>query len=188
MNGRMKQLASTLLATATLLAGNSALAGSHWQHRERAAFTDRARVISVEPVYRRVEVPVDTRECHEAVIESRREVGTTPGMGTLVGTIIGGVVGSQLGQGNGRRVATAAGTVIGAAVGHDMERREGGSRTVVEPRMERRCTVRTRYDEVEELEGYRVTLRYKGHVMTRMMDHDPGRFVRVRVVVMPVED
>ncbi len=177
------------LMTTGLLATGPAMADSGWKHHERVAFTDRARVVSVEPVYRRVKIPKETRECHEEVIESSYEVRGGPGMGTLVGTIIGGVIGSQLGQGNGRRVATAAGTVIGAAVGHDMESRTRGSRVVeAAPRVERRCTRRVRYEEVEELEGYRVTMRYRGRILTRMMDHDPGRFVRVRVLVTPVED
>ena len=86
-------------------------------------------------------------------------------------------------------MATAAGTVIGAAVGHDMERKARGTRVVeTAPRVERRGTRRVRYEEVEELEGYRVTMRYRGRILTRMMDHDPGRFVRVRVQVTPVGD
>ena len=46
----------------------------------------------------------------------------------------------------------------------------------------------TVYETTEEmeLEGYDVTYRYAGQTHTARMDHDPGRYLQVRVRVTPV--
>ena len=46
----------------------------------------------------------------------------------------------------------------------------------------------TVYETVEsqELDGYDVTYRYAGQTHTARLDHDPGRYLKVRVRVTPV--
>lgn len=43
------------------------------------------------------------------------------GTGTMVGGLIGGLIANQIGNGNGRLVATAAGAGTGAYLGHEAE-------------------------------------------------------------------
>ena len=52
-------------------------------------------------------------------------VATAPptGAGAVVGGVLGAAVGNQIGDGNGRKVATVLGAVGGAKVGHEVEKR-----------------------------------------------------------------
>jgi uncharacterized protein YcfJ len=156
------------------LASAPALAGPHHQ-----GFRDKARVIDVVPIMERVEVPVEREACWQEEVETTRHANA----GLVLGGIIGGVIGHQVGRGDSRRVATAAGSIIGAAVGHDADQRAGDTR--YETR--HHCRVRTDYVEEERLLGYRVTYRYRGETFTTEMDHEPGRFIPVRVRVTPVD-
>ena len=45
------------------------------------------------------------------------------GAGAVVGGVLGAAVGNQIGDGNGRKVATVLGAVGGAKVGHEVEKR-----------------------------------------------------------------
>jgi outer membrane lipoprotein SlyB len=59
------------------------------------------------------------------VIESIREVetkGEGTGLGAVGGAVVGGVLGNQVGDGSGRRIATAAGAIGGAVAGHQIEK------------------------------------------------------------------
>ena len=154
------------------------------------SFTDKAKVIDVEPIVKMVRRTTPQRECwDEEVYHSgnRRDDGVSAGEGTIAGTIIGGVIGSQVGKGDGNKAATIAGAVIGAAVGHDMAK--GGDGEYSEPysSTETRCETRHDVSEHERITGYRVTYRYKGHEFTKRMASDPGKLVDVRVRVMPIE-
>jgi len=142
-------------------------------------FRDRARVVDVTPIMERVEVPVDREECWQEDVRTT----THDDGGLVLGGIIGGVIGHQVGHGRDRAVATVAGSVIGAAIGHDADR--GSSTTRVET--QNHCRVRTEYEEREQLRAYRVTYRYHGQTYTTEMDHEPGRFIPVRVDVTPVD-
>lgn len=147
---------------------------------------ERARVVDVQPIREVVRYPVSRRQCWTDEVEERH-VRHEIGGRTLIGAIIGGVVGNQLarpGDRGTRHVATAAGAIIGGAVGNDME---PGYREQPRWRERRHCRVSDDYREEEHLVGYRVTYRYHGRLYTSDMDHDPGRFVQVRVDVSPAE-
>lgn len=147
----------------------------------RYGFRDKARVVDVTPLYETVEVPTERHECWTEEVQGAR---SGSGAGMVVGSIIGGVIGNQIGRGDGRKVATVAGAVVGAAVGADADRqarREPYSET------ERHCRVRTDYVPEERLRAYQVTYRYHGETFVTEMDHDPGKFVTVRVDVSLVE-
>lgn len=161
------------LASAPLYAG---------EHNRHGSFKDKARVVDVTPIYERVEVPTERRECWTEEVHGTRS--TSSGAGMVVGSILGGVIGHQVGRGDGRKVATVAGAVIGAAVGADADRnarREPYSDT------EHHCQVRTDYVREEHLRAYRVTYRYQGETFVTEMDRDPGKFVPVRVQVSLVD-
>lgn len=157
------------LASAPLYAG---------EYNRHGGFKDQARVVAVTPIYERVEVPTERRECWTEEVRGSRQ--RSSGAGMVVGGIIGGVIGNQLGRGDGRKLATVAGTVIGAAVGADAGRnaaRQPYSDT------EHHCQVRTDYVMEERLRAYQVTYNYHGATFVTEMDRHPGKFVPVRVQV-----
>lgn len=157
------------------LAATPLYAGPH----HYKGFHDKAKVVEVDPIYEIVEVPVERESCWTEDVETTEHSSA----GTVVGGILGGVIGHQVGHGDRRKIATVAGTVIGAAIGHESDIRNG--HTTYETH--ERCAVRREYAEEERINGYRVTYRYRGQHYTTVMDHEPGRFIPVRVDVTPVE-
>lgn len=169
-----------VLATLTVaLVATPLYAGHGHGHKRYRADEDviitRARVVDVKPIIEVVEIPTERRECWTEEVEHRG--GRSSGAGMVVGSIIGGVLGNHVSRGDG--VATVAGTVIGGAIGNDIERNNAATRT----RSERHCRVAHDYYEEERVSGYRVTFRFHGETFTRRMDHDPGKFVRLKLRV-----
>ena len=102
----------------------------------------------------------------------------------LAGGIVGGVVGNQFGGGRGKTVLTVVGALLGASIGHDYNTSHYRGR----PRVEnvRHCETVDRYEQEQQLVGYRVKYRYEGQTYyTRTTEH-PGKFLPVRVRVSPV--
>jgi uncharacterized protein YcfJ len=162
-------------------------------------YTDRARVLSVRPITERI--PVSREECwndrqrgYEERRVTRTDTGAPIGPGTVLGAIVGGVAGHQVGSGRGNDAATAAGAVIGGLIGNQVDRDQGNVRpgervTEVErvpvERNVQRCRV---VDEVREAAvGFDVRYEYAGRQYTTRLPHDPGRNLRVRVDVQPIE-
>lgn len=175
----MKTVIAAGIATLLSVTSASALAGHPKQYYSQGIY-DRARVISVEPITRMVRIAVPQEECYtEEVRTPAYHAGSDGAM--LVGGIVGGMLGHRLGDGRGG--ATVAGTIIGAAVGKNLARHQDGYYEQVS--YVDRCEVRTSYHIEERLEGYHVTYRYKGRVFTTRTDHDPGKFIQVRVDVSP---
>ncbi len=170
---------------AALLAAPLAQADRHFHETGRHGYTDYARVVNVEPIYRTVSLSRPHRECWQEEVAYPEDDGVgDAALGMIVGGVIGGALGHNL-QHDGD-TGKIAGAVIGSAIGHDVatRRHRRGYRTGW---TERCTTVQERYSE-ERLDGYRVTYRYKGHTFTTRMDHDPGRRLRVRVNVLPLDD
>ncbi len=176
----MKKIAITL-GTILLAASMSATAGRGHGHNYR----DTAKVVDVDPIYKTIEISRPEKHCWDEQVthyQPRRKSYT----GTVLGGIIGGVVGNQFGQGRGRDASTVAGTLLGASIGNDISRnRRGGHYTTT---TERQCEVETYTEYEEQLVGYRVKYRYKGKVFTTRTKHHPGKRIRVRVGVTPVDD
>lgn len=172
------------IKTVTLLSLLLSLPGyaDQGNHRGQHRFVDRARVIEVTPIIEVVQIPNERSECWQEEVSHQRPRHAGPGM--ILGGVIGGVLGSQMGHGSGNKVATVAGTLIGAAVGSDLSRGQHHGRYTTS---EQRCRIITDYREEEQTTGYRVTYRYQGQTFTRVMDYDPGRFVRVAVRVEPID-
>ncbi|MDX8379376.1 MAG: glycine zipper 2TM domain-containing protein [Gallionella sp.] len=81
-----------------------------------ADFVDIARVVSSDPIYKRVNDP--RRECWNESVQTApraRSMG-----GAVVGGMAGGLLGSQVGRGQGNTAATAAGAIIGAMTGDNI--------------------------------------------------------------------
>jgi uncharacterized protein YcfJ len=146
-------------------------------------FVDTARVISAEPVYETVRVARPVEECwtERVVYQDGHRHSYT---GTIAGGIIGGVVGNQFGRGRGKTAMTVAGTLLGASIGRDVSSRSPPSYTAGRVN---RCEVVERYEEQEQLAGYRVKYRYKGEIFVTHTDEHPGKYIRVSVNVSPVD-
>jgi len=178
-----------LLLTSALLMSlvSTPLYARHGQideYGDNDVFYDKAKVIDVKPLMEVVQVPVQDRECWTDEVEYPARRGN-PDAGMVAGGIIGGVLGHTLGKGHrDRGVATVAGTILGGAIGRDMANRQTADPYVTQ---ERTCRTVNKYYEEERLAGYRVTYRYHGRTFTREMAQDPGKFVRVRVALDPLD-
>jgi uncharacterized protein YcfJ len=183
----------------TIVIALAALATASTAAFAAESFGDRARVISVRPIQERI--PVSREECwndrqrgYEERRVTRADTGAAIGPGTVLGAVVGGVIGHQFGTSSGGRDrGTAAGAIVGGLVGHQIDRDNMGAprervveveRVPVERTVER-CRV---VDEVREATlGYQVRYEYAGREFTTRLDRDPGRNLRVRVDVTPVE-
>ncbi|MFV2089432.1 MAG: glycine zipper 2TM domain-containing protein [Pseudomonadales bacterium] len=154
---------------------------------------DRARVVGVEPVYRTFEYSVPVQECRLVEMPVRFETGESHGRsftGPIVGAIIGGAIGNAVGHNKtNKKVGTVVGAVLGGSIGRDISRsRDRGyhERRAVSYETEEVCETVYETEQRRELDGYDVTYRYAGQTHTTRMEHDPGKYVRVRVNVTPV--
>ena len=160
---------------------------------------DHAKVVAAEPVYRAVSHSVPVEQCtlvEEPIAAEPRYRSFT---GPILGAVIGGAIGNAVGHSKtNKKVGTAVGAVLGGTVGRDIQHRAERRRAEQYGRYETaryetaryktREACETVYETTEEmeLEGYDVTYRYAGQTHTARMDHDPGRYLQVRVRVTPV--
>ena len=150
------------------------------------SYVDTAKVISVKPVYRLVEVSVPYEDCWREKLAGS-SYGYRAGdsyVAPIAGAIVGGVIGNQFGGGSGKDALTVGGALLGAAIGNDVRktpRRHTGRR------YEQRCETRYETDTREELSGYKVKYRYNGEVFQTRMPYDPGDTIRLRVSITPLD-
>ena len=165
---------------------------------------DRAKVVAAEPVYRTVSYSEPVEQCtlveEPVYAEPRHRSEYRSYTGPILGAIIGGAIGNAVGHSKtNKKVGTAVGAVLGGTIGRDVQRRAeqrradsygyGTRAASYEPaRYTTREVCETVYEtrETLELDGYDVTYRYAGQTHTARMDHDPGRYLDVRVRVTPV--
>ena len=105
---------------------------------------------------------------------------------TLFGAIVGGVIGHQFGSGRGNDAATVAGSLIGAAVANSGDRGPY-YRTTEYSRPVTRCETNYQSHQEERIDGYDVVYRYHGQKYQTRMPYDPGRKLKIRVDVRPVD-
>lgn len=177
---KIKTIASAIAIVATLGMGTAQAEHPYAEQQ----YYDYAKVIKVQPVYRVVKVNQPRRECwNERFVRGGYDNSATS---TIVGGIIGGAIGNRFGKGRGRDAATIAGAILGGSIARDIHRTEHGAPArYVESR--RVCGIRDNIVEQEQLDGYRVTYRYKGRLYTTGMNRDPGDRVRVDVKVSLAE-
>ena len=146
-------------------------------------YVDTAEVIQAEPLYRPVQVARPVSECWtERVAHASPRHNTYAG--PLAGGIIGGVVGSRMGRGRGNAPLAVAGALIGASIGRSLSEPAYAPPTYTNVQ---RCTTVNHYEQRQQLVGYRVDYRYEGQTFTTRTHRHPGRFIRVRVNVDPVD-
>jgi uncharacterized protein YcfJ len=146
-------------------------------------YVDSAEVIQAEPLYTAVQVAVPVRECWIEQV-AHRNPGRGAYAGPVAGGIIGGVVGHQLASGGARTPMTVAGALVGASLRRGLSAPSYGPPTIANVR---RCQTVSRYEQRQHLVGYRVDYRYEGQTFSTRTRGHPGRFIRVRVNVDPVD-
>ncbi len=198
----LRAVAPTLLGGTLLLSAAAtpsiALAGAHPAMTSGVSL-DRAKVVAAEPVYRTVSYSEPVQQCTLVEEPVRAEPRYRSYTGPILGAIIGGAIGNAVGHSKtNKKVGTAVGAVLGGTIGRDIQRRaehrqadahgHGVQHASYEPHYQTREVCETVYQTREELEleGYDVTYRYAGQTHTARMDHDPGRYLQVRVRVTPV--
>ena len=109
------------------------------------------------------------------------------GLETITGGIIGGVLGHELGRKKrGETALTVAGTLLGAYLGNEYNRSHTRHRPAVEH--VRQCETVERYEQEQQLTGYRVKYRYDGHIFYTQTKEHPGKYIPVRVRVSPTRE
>ena len=174
-------IAVAIIASPAAFADNGRHLG-HYKHKHKKHFGDTARVTHVEPIYRTVRVNEPRRECWtEEVHYSRPQHGSNKAGGMIIGGLIGGAIGHNI---EDSRNAPLVGALIGSAIGHDVagKNRRGSTHHTV---LEEHCQTVNNYYEEEQIDGYRVTYRYRGHTYTTRTDEHPGDRIKVRVSVRP---
>jgi uncharacterized protein YcfJ len=172
----MKRLMTALIFGSSVLAFSGAAVSGH-------GFIGQARVIEALPQYETVEVANPVTECWTERVarnDYRRGGYTAP----LAGGIIGGVVGNQFGRGRGKTALTVAGALLGASIGNDHNSSHYRGRPGVEH--VQRCETVDRYEQEQQLTGYRVKYSYEGQTYYTQTTEYPGKFIPVRVKVSPV--
>lgn len=173
MKATTKPLIISLTAVLALSAG-VAFAG------HGPGFNDRAKVISSDPVYERINEP--RRECWtERVSYEERSYRNGNNSGNAVlGAIVGGLVGSTVGSGNGKVAAAAVGAATGAVIGDRWNDRDGAY-TTTRHRPVEQCRMVDNYRQ--QIVGYDVVYRYHGKQFTTRLPYDPGKWLDVDVHV-----
>jgi uncharacterized protein YcfJ len=142
-----------------------------------------AEVIQADPLYRPVRVARPVTECwtERVAHAAPRPQGYA---GPVAGGIIGGVIGSRLGRGRGNAPLAVAGALVGASIGQRLS-----TPAYAPPAWSdvRRCRTVNQYEERQQVVGYRVDYRYEGQTFTTRTLRHPGRYIRVRVDVDPVD-
>jgi len=164
-------------------------------------FTDYAKVVHVEPIFRQVEHFQQSQDCwfeneqHTTHYRNkRRHRRHGDHAQTIIGGIVGGAIGNQIGRHSGKKRArlgaTVAGAIVGSAIaseGHSRHRwhQNNNSHTVTEDRPVKHCRPNHTKHYKQEIVGYDVTYRYGGQHHTTRMSYDPGRRVPITVSIRP---
>jgi uncharacterized protein YcfJ len=161
----------------------------HSHHRDK--YSDYAKVVHVEPIYKTVHISEPKQRCWKT--EDRKpvihRVNHAKPEQLIMGGIIGGVIGHELGKNNNQELATITGAIIGTAVAqsantsyyYNGEYRNGEYRS----KPQQHCRTESRYRTEEQLKGYRVTYRYKGDLHTTFMRQHPGKRIRLNTEITP---
>lgn len=184
MKKTVNWLALTLLGVAAgAQAGHDDWRRDADRYRDSDRYYDYAKVVSVKPLYKIVRVDHPRRECwNEQQVHYHQRDSAGP---AIVGGLVGGALGNRVGKGRGRDVATVAGVLLGASIARDLDRYHNPGEEHLHN--ERVCRTVNEYSEEERIEGYRVKYRYRGRTYVTRTDHDPGKRIRVRVAVDPVD-
>jgi uncharacterized protein YcfJ len=151
----------------------------HGHPVQRGSAYATARVVAVDPVWRRVRVEQTQERCWTQIdyVESRRGVDRTGA--AIAGGVVGAAIGHQVGTGDGRVAATVVGAVAGSAIGYRIAAHANDRHARSHP--VERCELVPSYRHERRIDGYRVTYAFAGRHYTQRLPYDPGRRVRIRI-------
>jgi uncharacterized protein YcfJ len=164
-----KNFATGAVVGALVITAGGAFAGY------QAFKAEGAEVVSVTPVTKTVRTPRE--ECRAEQVTRQKAVQDEKRIvGTGIGAVVGGLLGNQIGDGDGRKLATVAGAAAGGVAGNQIQKKiqDGSTETVTE----NRCS--TVYDSHEVEDGYEVIYILDGERHTIRMDRDPGSRIPVK--------
>ncbi len=152
-------------------------------HPTVPGYVEMAPVIRTEPLYESVQVARPVSECWTETV-ARPAPRHNAYAGPLAGGLIGGVIGRRLGRGGDQLPLMVAGALVGASIGQRVSTPAYQAPVYTD---ERRCRTVNHYEQRQQVVGYRVDYRYEGQTFTTRTSRHPGRFIRVRVNVDPVD-
>lgn len=187
-------ISKTLLAAMIIVPGAASASHGYYEdddmiidseYVETVSNIEYAKVTDVDPIVEYIKVAKPHRECREQVVHVNgyKNRSATP---ALFGGIIGGAVGNHVGKGKGRQVATLAGALLGASIGNDIRQRNN-YRTRGHNEVQTSCYTVNDYIQKRKVTGYNVSYRYHGQTYTTVMDHHPGKRIKVQVAVSPLD-
>lgn len=156
------------IATGLILASTSSL-----------AFTDEARVLNVEEVFKTKIYQTPYEECWSEDIPVYSQQADNSYTDEIFGGILGGVIGNQLGDGRGNKAMTVAGTLLGASIANDNKSASGGK--VVSYKQVQRCETRYKQERRESIDYYVIKAKYNGKEFTFKSNTRPGSTVDVSI-------
>lgn len=133
------------IITASLLAATATPALADKQAVSNAYINDHYKTVLEQTPYK-VEVCRDV----QVPVQSKKEFDAN---GAIIGGIVGGVIGNQFGKGDGKEAMTGIGAMTGAIIGGQKEGKP-------EYRLERQCSVETRYQEEKKSVYSHSTVRF----------------------------
>ena len=147
----MKLKLLSLLALASLL------------NAETLQFTEYLSVNSATPEYQMTQQRVPYQECYDQQVAVSNPVRQNQNVaGSIIAGAIGGVIGHQIGEGQGKDIATVGGAILGTIVGgNSMGRHPQQAQSHYESR--RNCVTKYRESRSQrEFVGYKNVAYYKG--------------------------
>lgn len=142
------------------------------------SYTDIAKVMSVEDVYRNHTIRQPHQDCYTQQVRQGVD-GDGSATNELVGGLLGGAIGNQFGKGKGKDVMTVAGALLGASIANDGER---GYKTV----NEQVCDTKYNYNTEKRFSHYLVKYQYNGKLYSYTTNNKPYANIRVRVNINPL--
>ncbi len=184
-----------ILVTILLLVWLTTATAGRSVHHTGDSFIDYAEVTRVQPL-RRVSGTHKPTEACRPIRHSERERNSVRSEDAALGLIVGGAVGGALGHNlaHGSDAARVAGALIGSAAGYEAVResyhREGYSPSLNAPASvsRERCQRVREFEKKPHKTRYRVSYRYHGKHYVTLMDHRPGKRIKVRVRIEPMTD
>jgi len=180
-NTKNKMKMITALFVAATLTTPLTLAG----HK---ANNDYARVVSVEPIIKNIRVSTPRQECWQEQVSHYERPKSRSATPTIVGAIVGGLIGNELGHHNtAKKAGLAAGAILGGSIGRDIGRKNAGPGQHYYT-TEQRCETYQDYHDEERITGYHVGYKYHGNIYHTRTQNHPGKRIKVRVTVTPIEE
>lgn len=185
----MKTIPKAVLLTSLLAMSAIPLAQANHQGSPNYAsatdsFVVKAKVLNVTPIYKYVTINTPTENCYRTRATHANYNDGNRGGRMLLGGIIGTVIGNNIGHGKSRKATAVAGALIGSQIGgniankHDYSSQQTG--------YQQRCNTQNVSETQRRVDGYNVTYRYRGRVMSTQTATHPGRRIRLNVNVSPI--